>query len=1003
MTKLTIFIYHFFKEHKWAFYAAMILSTVFFIYFGSKIEYEEDVTKLLPSTESKDNSKEVVFENMKVKDKLFLIFQPKSDTTDVYRVAESVDSFMALIQANEVASGMLDCALYNIDGDLIKNGLAGLYNHIPTFIDSTDYALLDKATTTAAIQQQMQENMMTLYSPAGSMMMDVIQQDPLAFRNIFMSKMGAVKESMGSNYKIIDKHFFSPDSTIAIAWLSPNFKTLNSKISTKLINEIDNTIKHYNEVYPDIEVYYHGAAPQSVFNSKQIKHDLVLTLSISMIIICLVFLYCYRNPLVIVQMVVPIGYGFIFALTIIYFLKGQISLLALGIGAIVLGVALSYCLHVIIHQQFVIDPVKVLKEQTVPVILGSLTTIGAFLSLLFTRAELLKDFGIFASLSLIGTTFFCLFFLPQFFSKKESKKSQKAFEILHKINTYPFERKTILIGGIILVSAICLFTSNWVKFDSNLKNISHYEERVLESQRILAEHTTKEYQQLYFATTSENLDSALVYSRDMANMFEALEELDQIGPFASHNDQLFLLQSEQQERMNRWNSYWTPAKKKQVIGDLTTAATACGFDTTLFHSFIELIQTEQTETFSLFDSEALPVSIKSNLIEYTDGKYLIFTPVLVKAENRTKVCDEITSHPHMVVIDPFYYTGDMLKLIHSDFNTTLLISSIFVFIVLLIAYKSFILAFISFLPMTISWYIVLGVMGITGIEFNLINIVISSFIYGVGVDYSIFVMDGLLADFRTRQNLLVYHKTAIIFSAFVLIVTVASLLFAQHPAVKSIGISTLIGMSSAVLIAYSLQPFLFYWLVKRQTLKGKAPVTLFNLLHGEVYFNREGEKMSLKQQIRNIYEYKGFYVEREVNKELKETHNYRMLNEYFPLTGKLLDYNCRNGQKAYWFHLNNPEMQIVGFDTEEAPLTIANNCYTKDDHVKFSNNAAVLNDTYDFVIIGKNENEPNKEQLEQCIQKAKFVLLHKEMLGKVSIPTQFTCKDEDPSYILYKA
>ncbi|MBO7635523.1 MAG: MMPL family transporter, partial [Paludibacteraceae bacterium] len=755
MTKLTTSIYYFFKKNRLVFWATLILSTLFFVYFGTKIKYEEDVTKLLPSTKDKDNTKEVVFENLKVKDKLFIIFKPTTDTADVSRVSASIDTFMNRLLVNPICTEMLDESLYRVDADLLKNAIGELYNQLPIFIDSSDYRVIDSLTTKEAISQQMQENLMTIYSPTGSMMMDVIFKDPLAFRKVFMNKASSLKEGLGSNYKIIDNHFFSPDSAIAIVWLSPNFKTLDSKLSSKLINEIDNEIEEYNKLYPDIEVYYHGAAPQSVFNAKQIKSDLIMTLSVSMLIICIILLLCYRDPKFIVQMAVPIGYGFFFSLTIIYFIKQQISLLALGIGAIVLGVALSYCLHVLIHKKYVNDPVRVIKEQTVPVILGSLTTIGAFLSLLFTRAELLKDFGIFASLALVGTTLFCLIFLPQFFGTDKKEPSKKILSILNKINSYPFERKTLLICGITFISILSFFTSDWVKFDTNIRHLSHYEPKVIESQKILAEHTTKGYQTMYFAATSENLDTALYYNRQMTKMLEALEDLGKIGSFTGNNNQIFLLNSEQQERIDAWNKYWTPTKKAQVLTDMDQAAVACGFTPDSLNTFRHLIEYTNYQPFSIYESKALPEAIKCNMMEYTDGKYLVFTPVLLKEEYKTEVCDEITSHKHLVVIDPFYYTSDMLELIHKDFNVTLGLSSLFVLIVLLLAYKSFILAFISFLPMTLSWYIVLGVMGIFGIEFNLINIIVSSFIYGVGVDYSIFIMDGLLAEYRTKKNLLV--------------------------------------------------------------------------------------------------------------------------------------------------------------------------------------------------------------------------------------------------------
>ena len=1001
MTKLTTSIYYFFKKNRLVFWATLILSTLFFVYFGTKIKYEEDVTKLLPSTKDKGNTKEVVFENLKVKDKLFIIFKPTSDTTDVSRTSASIDTFMNRLLVNPICKEMLDESLYRVDADLLKNAIGELYNQLPIFIDSTDYKIIDSLTTKEAISQQMQENLMTIYSPTGSMMMDVIFKDPLAFRKAFMNKASSLKEGLGSNYKIIDNHFFSPDSAIAIVWLSPNFKTLDSKLSSKLINEIDNEIEEYNKLYPDVEVYYHGAAPQSVFNAKQIKSDLFMTLSVSMLIICIILLLCYRDPKFILQMAVPIGYGFFFSLTVIYFIKEQISLLALGIGAIILGVALSYCLHVLIHKKYVNDPVRVIKEQTVPVILGSLTTIGAFLSLLFTRAELLKDFGIFASLALVGTTLFCLIFLPQFFGTDKKEPSKKILSILNKINSYPFERKTLLICGITFISILSFFTSDWVKFDTNIRHLSHYEPKVIESQKILAEHTTKGYQTMYFAATSESLDTALYYNRQMTKMLDALEDLGKIGSFTGNNKQIFLLNSEQQERIDAWNKYWTPTKKAQVLTDMDQAAVACGFTPDSLNAFRHLIEYTNYQPFSIYESKALPEAIKCNLMEYTDGKYLVFTPVLLKEEYKTEVCDEITSHKHLVVIDPFYYTSDMLELIHKDFNVTLGLSSLFVLIVLLIAYKSFILAFISFLPMTLSWYIVLGVMGIFGIEFNLINIIVSSFIYGVGVDYSIFIMDGLLAEYRTKKNLLVFHKTAILFSAMVLIITVTSLLFAHHPSVRSIGVSTLIGMSSALLIAYTLQPFLFYWLIKRQAGKGVAPITLFNIMHGEIYFNKK-KSMSNKQQIRNIYEYKGYDVEKTVKNELKITHNYSILNDLFPMEGRMLDYNCNYGAKAYWFHINTTDMQIVGYDKNENAITIANNCYSKDDRIKFTTNEAILEEKFDVIAINPTD-DAIPEAFKDCMESARIILLHKEMVGKIQVPTKFQKKDEDERFILYKA
>lgn len=999
MTKITIAVYKYFQRHKLVFYLSLVLSFAFFVFFGTKMVYEEDITKLLPSDSSSDNSKEMVFANLKVKDKLFVVFNMKDNSVDVEKLKSACDSFVEGLMEREVAKDMVTDVLYKVDASLIQSGVSALYNYLPVFLDSTDYAMMDSLTTKEHIEAQMQKNLMTLYSPMGTVMGQVIAQDPLALREIFMSKKDALKDGLGSNYSLISQHFFSPDSVIALAFVSPNFTTVDSKLSTKLIDQIDAEIADLGKIFPDVEVHYHGAAPQSFYNSKQIKKDLVMTLSISLFFALLVIGLCYRNKSTLLQLSVPIVYGFFFALCVIYFMKGQLSLLALGIGAIVLGVAVSYCLHVITHYKYVGNPIRVLEEQTVPVFLGCLTTIGAFMSLMFTEAELLKDFGLFASLALVGTTSFCLFFLPQFFNEEKNKRSEKAFSLLSKINSYPFERKTYLIGAIVLVSLICFVTSNWVKFDSDLTHIAYYDNQVIRSQEILAEHTTKECKTVYFAAVSENLDSALTYSKKMESVLTNLRDnYGKVKSFGSSNSMIFIPTEEQENRLNRWYSFWTEEKKKQVFDDLYAAAEKNGFTPDLFVEFQNMIEVQRS-TLVLADSDILPSSLKSNMIEYTDGKYMVFTPVNLLPSDKKEVCDEVTEIKHLVVIDPYYYTSNMVKLINDDFSTTLLISSLFVLIVLLISYRSVILALIAFLPMTLSWYIVLGIMGIFNVQFNLINIVISTFIFGIGVDYSIFVMDGLLSEFRIRKNVLVFHKTAILFSAFVLIVSIASLMFATHPAVKSIGLSTLIGMSTAVIISYSLEPFLFYWLIKRPTMKKKSPVTLFNIARGEVYFKLGKDRMSLKQQIRNNYEYKGYEVEKMLKKELTITHNYTLFNPLFPLEGNVLEYGCGYGFKSYWFAINNRHSEVVGFDTDEDKLLLAQHCYLNDDKINFSSCPEVLDQTYEVVIVNDGW---NVENVSNALEKARYLIVPKGYSNDI-IDDLFIKEDEDELFALYRA
>ena len=104
-------------------------------------------------------------------------------------------------------------------------------------------------------------------------------------------------------------------------------------------------------------------------------------------------------------------------------------------------------------------------------------------------------------------------------------------------------------------------------------------------------------------------------------------------------------------------------------------------------------------------------------------------------------------------------------------------------------------------------------MGILGIEFNIINIILSTFIFGIGDDFSIFIMDGLQNKYRTGQKVLNSHKTAIFFSAFTTVVGMGALVFAKHPALQSISTISILGMIAVVLVAYTIQPLIFRFFI----------------------------------------------------------------------------------------------------------------------------------------------------------------------------------------------
>ncbi len=823
MTKIFLSIYHFFANRK-AFLSVLLgVLVVFSVYFGLKVSYEEDITKLLPSAATSDSG--LAFGNLKVKDKIFIQITSRDSLLDTYTLSSYIDEFVDSLMIRDTSSHCIDNVLYHIDDDLPVMAVDFAVSHVPSFVDTSCYSGFDRLLNKAVVDSMMAVNYETIMTDETGSATQMVTTDPLGLRNVLasslgfsMGKQGSDKDA-GAGFTVVDSYLFCADSTVALAFVSPAMSSFDSKASTVLVGEIQALADEFSTLHPDAEVLYHGSPVRSYGNSHIVKRDLFLTVGLSLLIILIVICISFRSWSFIPLNVLPVAFGAFFALTCMYFLKGTMSLMALGIGSIILGVAISYILHVLTHFKYVGEPEKVLEDEATPVCLGCITTIGAFLGLLFTESDLLRDFGIFASIALVASTLFGLIFLPHFLKKGDTRKNEKIFALVGKINEYPYDRSKWLITLVIVMIVVGVAFSGKVTFDTNLKNIGYVSDEVKRSEALYAEKNLGEDVQVYFAAAGSTLDEALVNNYALATVCDSMYKAGQISYYSKMSSLLFVPEERQQERIAAWDEWWNAggsssraAKARAMVND---AAKKYGLDASVFEPFSNMVET-QYEPASLFDSGILPAGLQTTLVEQTDdGRYLVFTPVKVSQEERKAVSDRLAELPHIIVADPFYYTGNMVSIIHDDFNVILMISSIFVLIVLLLSFRNVMVALLAFMPMFFSWYVVEGFMALFGLQFNLINIIISTFIFGIGVDYSIFVMEGLLAEARTgRKSLLEWHKTAIFFSAFVLIVVVLSMFLAVHPAIRSIGISTLIGMGSTILITYTLEPFFFRLLMK---------------------------------------------------------------------------------------------------------------------------------------------------------------------------------------------
>ena len=809
MHKIFLPVYRYFSSHKALMFTVMAISAAVFLFFGLKLHYEEDISKLLPESSVES---QLAFSSIELKDKIYIQVTSSDEPLPSEMLADRTDEFIDLLLEKDTANHLISNILYKLEPEMAINALDFVLAHLPSFIDTSAYQTFAQLMEPEAVETQMWVNYNQMMEDETGDLTQMIAYDPL---NLRMAMLGDAIEGAMSGFNIIDGHLFSPDSTVAIAYLAPAFRSLDSWSARHLSKMLSKAQKEFEAMHPDVKVHAHGDPIGNVSNAGRIRADLVVTVGISLVLILILIGLCFKSFAFIWKMLLPILYGTAFSLACIFWIKGEMSLMALGLGAIVLGVAISYCLHVLIHHFFVGDPEKLLADESTPVSLGCITTVGAFCSLLFTDSDLLRDFGLFASFALIGSTLFALVFLPHFLPKRNADSDSKTFRLITRLNNLPFDKKPWFLALICLVVAIGIIFSPKVKFDSDLRNLDYNSPAEVKAEALFNEKNNDGFSHLYFATVSTDIDEALEADKSLMVKLDSMKRQGLVHAYSDVIPKLFVTQKDQELRIAAWNAYWTAERKAEAIRMVDKGAKEFGLDPMMFYEFKDLLDAEY-EPASLLESGVVPDNLLGNFIECNaDNQYMVFTDVSMTFDEKDVVSDALVTNPKTFVLEPFYYCKSMVDVIHDDFNIAVWISSLFVLIILLVSFRNLLTALISFLPMVLSWFMVQGYMAIIGLEFNLINIIISTFIFGVGVDYSIFITEGLLSEARTgSRDMLTWHKIAIFFSAVILAIVVTSLLFAVHPAIRSIGLITLIGMASTIMISYALQPFVFRLLMK---------------------------------------------------------------------------------------------------------------------------------------------------------------------------------------------
>ena len=706
-----------------------------------RLHYEEDIAGFLPIDRS-DSRQTEFMETVSQQNSIAVIFRAADGTPDD-DIINAMDLFEDVWFENdtlELVPDMSAQADESVALDLIKF----VQEHYASFLTEADYRRMDSLLAQPGyVRECLEADKRSLQMLTGSFTASTIPYDPLGlFGNVLM---GLADIGSDGGYRLVDGHILHRTEPAGLLLFESPFGESESGRNAQLVELIDRTGAQV-ETETGIRISAVGAPVIAVTNADRIKKDSILAVGLAIIGILAVLWFSFKRLDYILWIAATLLFGALFSLGLIGCIKNSVSVIVIGLGSVIVGIAANYPLHFLHSLRDTACNRESLAEMVVPLLVGNITTVSAFLCLLFLKAQAMHDLALFGSFMLAGTIIFSLIFLPVF-AKAGGKAVKENVSAESKPITGSSRLCRIVSPIVILITVAMLIWGGNSKFDTDLNHINYM--------------TAQQKEDLQFISGSVGDAGA-----------------DRLSVLAGK------LAPEDQKKTvaERWTLFWHA--HRSVIAELREEAKKQGFTENAFAPFLESVNSE---------------------------------PEIVSAQDVTPVnMSEVMA--------------SLIKSLSDDFNTVLFLCGFIVFAFLWISFRKLELALISFLPLTVGWIWILSIMNMLGIQFNIVSIILATFIFGQGDDYTIFITEGLLREYKTGVRTVDERRKSVIISAVLMFIGIGTLIFARHPAMRSLAEITILGMFVVVVMAHFLPEWLFRWMTMKGGKNRLMPVSIMRIL-----------------------------------------------------------------------------------------------------------------------------------------------------------------------------
>ncbi|MDA7715639.1 MMPL family transporter [Pelagibacteraceae bacterium] len=544
-----------------------------------------------------------------------------------------------------------------------------------------------------------------------------------------------------------------------------NYKNLYNIRNHQNITEIRDVINKYGD---NAKIHLGGIPMIADDMMSYIKSDIVVFGIGVFIFILLTLWFIFRNLKWVVMPLLGCATSVIIMIGLLGFIGWKVTVISSNFIALMLILNMAMNIHVTVRflqlkkefPKFTKDEAifEASKKMMLPILYTVLTTICAFLSLVFSGIKPIIDFGWMMTLGLIVSFIVTFLLLPSLINLLTSdyeiglKDTEKSF-VTAALGSFTKKNKIIIFGSTLLIVIFSIIGISKLEVENSFINYFDKETEIYKGMKKIDDDlggTTPLNIILKFPKKTESVKA----EEDEFDEWEEENETDE-------NKAKYWFTRDKMDKIIKVHNYLDSLPEigkvlsfgsiLRVAEDLNNKELQSLEIAVLYSKIPETIKAEIISPYiSVEKDEArISVRIKDSLKDLRRNDLI----KKINSELNTKIGLEKNEYKLAGVLILF---NNLLQSLFKSQILTLGIVILGIFIMFMILFRNTVLSLIGVVPNFIAAFFILGIIGLLGIPLDMMTITIAAITIGIAVDNSIHYIYRFKEEFKKINN---YNKT----------------------------------------------------------------------------------------------------------------------------------------------------------------------------------------------------------------------------------------------------